>query len=1623
MGRPLSTQSKSFSPAHGGKFSGRQKSLNSPGLFSSIHSDFGDDFADEGKAPDIATQMSHAAKYGHSFAKTALLQRQAEDQEEELERKPESLQRQGATGEDEDDIQPKADDDSLLQPKAEEEDDLQPKPEEEETLSPKSIQTKLTIGQPGDKYEQEADRTAAQVMQMPEPRQGLAGFDDYGSSVSRKSNKVDEEDKSLQQRQGTTPLIHRQPIGEFEKPNKDDSLPQLKPSLQTKGTGKSAPQGFEQRLNQHRGGGQPLPDGTRSFMESRFGADFGGVRVHEAPQEAADIGTQAFTHGQDIYFNAGKYNPGSSSGKELLAHELTHTIQQTGGKLQPKANKISLKLSSVSNKDLQAKATIQLRESAPAEESPAPDLEGPQAANTATPAPPESEGQVEETTPLEETSAPTNPEGQENAAGVNEGATPSVQNAGGESAGGENTAEADSTGGVASTEAPAEGGVTETPASVSGAEAAGPETEEATISTAPQSPEEDPGFQAVVGNVQGVAASEQRHGPAAAEAEAAQSAARSPASEVESQAQNQQVGQMDQQEPGTFDAEAFKSALLSKISAIIPETEEEAKDFGDNNELDSVRSDVSTQVADEQANAAGPIEAATATEPDTSQIEPRTSTPLAPQEVGTPTTEVGAEQATPPPRSDSEVSDPLAADAQAVDQQMEAASISEDQLTFENSGEAEFQSALDAREEVHTHAAEAPAIYRQQEQATLTQTQADAQATSQQQLTAMHGDRATLLNQVVGQQTETQTQDEAERAKVAENINGIYNTTKTDVENILQSLDGDVTTKFDNASSRAKNIFEDYVKRKMDAWEQERYGEFYEITKYDERISDAWHGLPPEVNQFFVDGKQKYIDEMDTALTDIAELVASKLNEAKERIAQGRQEIQDYVTGLPQSLQQYGQEAAQGIQQKFDELEQSVESKQDELIDSLAQRYRDSLQEVNTRIEEMKEANRGLKDKAMDAIGGAIQTILELKDMLMGVLSRAAGAVDKIILDPIEFLGNLIDGVKQGFDNFVGNIWEHLKQGLVNWLTGTLGNAGVQIPETFDLPGIFTMVMQVLGLAYDAIKSRTIRALGKNGERIFSALETTFEIFTVLQSEGIAGLWRFIQDKIGDLKVMVLDAIQNFVIETVIKQGVLWVLSLLNPASAFVKACQMIYNVIIFFVEQGSQIVDLVNAVIESTTSIANGAIGAAATLIEGALSKALPIVIGFMASLLNLGGISDKIREIIETVKAPIDEAIDWLIAQAIRFAKKIGKALGFGSDVEDGEQTDNEEGGELEDSEVGKTIPFNAGDKGHRLWIQTQGTSTEVMVASTPTTVEAKLDEWQARLDSLPEEDQPRAQTLLVTARQQLGTTDQSAQKAAQEMQEAKQDSANEAAIDEAEAADEQTESSEQTLAYSLTELFLIFSSISEEPEPIKDVGEVEVEENPQHEAESLEESNSDTEESISLTKLGPQIPQALIDFWIQQISLNPKNKKRYEGYIDNIKKRRRPAAAQSEKEMAFLRGKYGEIGESDEEVPYLKGRKAQGRPKGHTRPDVKDPTNHLIEVKRYLIKNKSNLIARLRKQIEDRREHLPYDLHRRQAIIIDLRGQEKDGIEEKVILDLKQSISQATKLPIENIEVVTW
>jgi|GEM_PF-5314682 len=172
------------------------------------------------------------------------------------------------------------------------------------------VQTKLAVGAPDDVYEQEADRIADEVMRIsPSNDSTFAQVDPphHEPSVQRQNLEDEEEFAQAKLQEGILQL-------------KADAyaMPDVEP-------------GLEARIHALQGGGVPLPPAERAFFEPRFSHDFSQVRIHTGPEAAESahaVKAQAFTVGRDVVFGAGAYAPGSDAGRRLLAHELTHVVQQ-----------------------------------------------------------------------------------------------------------------------------------------------------------------------------------------------------------------------------------------------------------------------------------------------------------------------------------------------------------------------------------------------------------------------------------------------------------------------------------------------------------------------------------------------------------------------------------------------------------------------------------------------------------------------------------------------------------------------------------------------------------------------------------------------------------------------------------------------------------------------------------------------------------------------------------------------------------------------------------------------------------------------------------------------------------------------------------------------------------------------------------------------------------------------------------------------------------------------------------------------------------------------------------------------------------------------------------------------
>ncbi|MGN6640220.1 MAG: eCIS core domain-containing protein, partial [Mucilaginibacter sp.] len=169
------------------------------------------------------------------------------------------------------------------------------------------FQPKLAINEPGDVYEQEADAMADKVMHMP-ASSSQSFFKPATTAIQRKCKDCEEEDQMLQ-RKGTdaNPMADGHDLDKY-----GDTLDSS---------------------------GQPLTNASRQMFEPRFGYDFSDVRVHtdnEAAKSAKSVNALAYATGNHIVFNQGQYTPDSGPGQKLMAHELTHVVQQNNGMVSPK---------------------------------------------------------------------------------------------------------------------------------------------------------------------------------------------------------------------------------------------------------------------------------------------------------------------------------------------------------------------------------------------------------------------------------------------------------------------------------------------------------------------------------------------------------------------------------------------------------------------------------------------------------------------------------------------------------------------------------------------------------------------------------------------------------------------------------------------------------------------------------------------------------------------------------------------------------------------------------------------------------------------------------------------------------------------------------------------------------------------------------------------------------------------------------------------------------------------------------------------------------------------------------------------------------------------------------------
>jgi Domain of unknown function (DUF4157) len=297
---------------------------------------------------------------------------------------------------------------------------------------------------------------------------------------------------------------------------------------------------------------------------------------------------------------------------------------------------------------------------------------------------------------------------------------------------------------------------------------------------------------------------------------------------------------------------------------------------------------------------------------------------------------------------------------------------------------------------------------------------------------------------------------------------------------------------------------------------------------------------------------------------------------------------------------------------------------------------------------------RKLAEIALEAIGAAAGG--SSKQLIDG-LKGAGDVIMEVIKNPGKFVKNLISALTGGVKAFAGNAKTHLTQGLGQWLSG---ESGIQFPTNFDLKGVFTVALTVLGVTYQNFRKSLVKKLGEDKTKI---AEDKVDLVKNLASKGMHAA-EGMQGEQATVKTEVVEGAKDFVKTSVIQAAVTKLISMFIPGGGIIQLFMTAFDMVKFVVNEGSRIASLVQSIIGGVANIARGDVGGAISKVEQSLAKAVPLALSFMSRIFRVSGIGTKIKAIIQKVKGKIDAVVKRLMDKVAGMVAKIAAKLKGGKD-----------------------------------------------------------------------------------------------------------------------------------------------------------------------------------------------------------------------------------------------------------------------------------------------------------------------------------------------------------------------
>ena len=567
-------------------------------------------------------------------------------------------------------------------------------------------------------------------------------------------------------------------------------------------------------------------------------------------------------------------------------------------------------------------------------------------------------------------------------------------------------------------------------------------------------------------------------------------------------------------------------------------------------------------------------------------------------------------------------------------------------------------------------------------------------------------------------------------------------TATTEIDGQIKDTEGQVTTKYDeaerDANKKVTKADEEAAEEKRKAEREADEMSWWERAK--SWVKSALKALTDLVGKIFdavrslVKGILDAVKSVVKGLIDLAAAAIKKAIHAFGEALKGLVNtlLADTFPELAKALNDKIDSAVAAADKLVDKAADALKKGVDALVDFVGK----VLDKVILAFQTVVSAGIALAYGAItgdwaEAARIVLEPLLELleidKEEFYAYVGRASETITKIVDDPGTFVSNLWEAFKTGVGWFRDNFLEHLKNGVITWLTGAIGE--FKFPKNFDVLGVLDLARQVMGLNLETLRRIAVRVFG---EKAVALVEFVVGEVTILIQGGWGALWEQISGAFGDLVDLVLGKLKEFVVTRLILAAIEKLASLFTPIGAIVQLVMTIWNIAMFLKDQFDRIVSVLKAIVDTITDIANGVLDKAAKGVEMALANALPVAIDLVAKLARLGGIPEKIREILGSIRQRVEDAI-------VNLLKKIGQ--GFKSFFK-GKGGAKEEPGAAQPVaggppavEVGETLDVESPDGGHKLWFAVQGRDATLMLSSTPTPLWQVLVDLGKEADDLPD------------------------------------------------------------------------------------------------------------------------------------------------------------------------------------------------------------------------------------------------------------------------------------------------